>query len=638
MNTTNTNTKTTTPVRKPAHPHGPQRPPQRHRTDRPSGRPGRADRRPSGRPSHGPAIRPTERPASRQVARDTEERKPFIIEDKHPDAVKFAALGGFEEVGRNMSIFEYKNDIVLFDAGLQFPEEDTPGIDFIIPNVEYLEPKKKNIKGLVITHAHYDHIGAIPYIMAKLGNPTIYTTALTAEIIKKRQAEFPNAPKLDIELVKNHDVVKLSDNISLEFFGIVHSIPDTISTIIKTPVGNFVYTTDVQVDYDDDGAPIGLDEFKMAGKQGIKGLFLDSTNAEKLGKSVSEKTVQKNIDAIFKKAPGRIIVGSFASLLSRISEIIKIAEKHNRKVAISGLSMKTNIQIAQNLGYIKVKKDTIIPLEEINRYKDDKIVILSTGAQGESNASLMKIVNGEHRTVQIKRGDSVVFSSSIVPGNERSVQTLKDNLSRQGAKVFHSNLVDLHASGHATGEELKMIIETVKPQYYVPIHGYYYMRATNASLAQETGIPEKNTILVDNGQIVYFGKNNNMEVSQEAQIPTYYVMVDGLGVGDVGEVVMRDRMVLAQEGMIVIIATLDRKTGRFLKNPDIISRGFIYLRENKEMIDELRKRIKNIVDKIPRWQEMEPDYLKGIIRDQLGQFLYNKTKRRPMVLPVIIQV
>lgn len=561
-----------------------------------------------------------------KTAADKEETQP----------VRFFALGGLEEVGRNMSVFEYKNEIIVLDAGLQFPEEDTPGIDYIIPNVECLEPKKQNIRALIITHAHYDHIGALPYIVEKLGNPIIYTTALTAEIIKKRQDEFSNAPKLDIEIVKNHDKIKISDNLEIEFFGIIHSIPDTVSVLLRTPAGNFVYSTDVKFDYDSEGNPLGLEEFRWVAKEGVHSLFLDSTNAESIGQSVSEKIVEKNIDEIFKKSEGRIIVGLFASLLNRIEEVIKIAEKHGRKVAFSGLSMKINVQIAQNLGYFKIKKGTVIPLEEINKYKDDKVLILSTGAQGEPNASLMKIANGEHRSVKIKHGDRVIFSSSVIPGNERAVQVLKDNLARQGAKIFHSKLVDLHASGHATGDELKNVIKLLNPKFYIPIHGYYFMRAVNASLAQETGMPEKNTILVDNGQIIEFGKTS--ATITDKTVPTYYVMVDGLGVGDVGEIVMRDRRVLAQEGMVVIISTLDRKNGRFLKNPDIISRGFIYLKENKEMVEELRKKIKNIISRIPRYQPMETDYLKSLIRDQIGQFLYNKTKRRPMILPVIIQV
>ncbi len=552
------------------------------------------------------------------------------------DAVRFIALGGLEEIGRNMSVFEYKDDIILFDAGIQFPEEDTPGIDYIIPNTEYLEANKHKIKALIITHAHYDHIGAIPYIMGKIGNPTIYTTALAKEIIKKRQDEFTNAPKLDFEIIKNHDTVKISNNFELTFFGVIHSIPDTVSVLIKTPVGNIVYSTDVKFDYDEKGNPLGLDDFGWAGKHKIHTLFLESTNAEVQGISASEKLVEKNIEEIFKKTKGRLIIGTFASMLTRLAEIIKIAEKYDRKVFVSGMSMKTNLQIAQNLGYIKIKKGTLLSLDEIHKYKDDKILVLSTGAQGEPNASLMKVVNGEHRQLQIKAGDTVVFSSSVIPGNERQVQVLKDNLSRQGAKVFHSKIVDLHASGHATGDELKEVIKLVKPNYYIPIHGQYFMRALNAELAQDVGVPKENALLLDNGEVVEIYKDRAKRT--EETVPAYYVMVDGLGVGDVGEIVMRDRRVLAQEGMVVVIATLDRKTGRFLKNPDIISRGFIYLRENKELVEDLRKKIRSIVSRIPRYQSIEPDYLKSLMRDQIGQFLYNKTKRRPMILPVVVQV
>lgn len=550
--------------------------------------------------------------------------------------MRFAALGGVEEVGRNMMFFEYKDEIVIIDMGLQFPEEDTPGIDFIIPNIAYLEPKKNNIKAVILTHAHYDHIGAIPYLIGKLGNPTIYTTALTKEIIIKRQEEFPNAPKLDVEVIKNRDKIKISKYFEAEFFGVSHTIPDTTGVVLKTPTGNFVHFADFKFDYDKDGNATGLEEFEKVGKLGIHTLFLDSTNAGRPGHSVSERIVEKNIEEIFQKTDGRVIIGTFASLLTRIAEIIKIAEKYDKKIAISGLSMKTNIQIAQNLGYIKIKKGVIIPLEEINRYKDEKILILSTGAQGEPNASLMRIVNGEHRHIQIKPGDTVVFSSSIIPGNERPIQVLKDNLARQGAKIYDSKIVDFHSSGHATQEELKTVMKIIKPKFFIPVHGYYFMRATNGELAQEVKIPKENVLLIDNGEILKIYEDE-IRISEEVA-PAYYVMVDGLGVGDVGEVVMRDRKVLAQEGMVVIIATLDRRTGRFLKNPDIISRGFIYLKENKEFIEDLRRRIRQIVAKIPRHRQIESDYMKALVRDQIGQFLYTKTKRRPLILPVVIEI
>jgi len=556
---------------------------------------------------------------------------------KEEPVVRFCALGGLEEIGRNMMFFEYQDEIIVIDAGLQFPEEATPGIDYIIPNVSYLEEKKKNVRALIITHGHYDHIGAIPYIIEKIGNPVIFAAPLTKEIIAKRQEDFPNSPKLDFEIIELGKTYQLSPNFKVEFFGVTHNIPDTVGLILDTPIGKIVHGGEFKFDYDADGRPKNLEIWEKIGKQKIHTLLLESTGAEEPGYSLSERVVERELEKLFKIANSRIIIGTFASLIDRLGEIIKIAERLNKKVAISGSSMKTNIQIARNLGIIKIKKDTLIPLEEIHKYPDNKLVILCTGAQGEPQASLMKIANGEHHYIKIKKGDMVILSSSIVPGNERSVQILKDDLSRQGALVYHYKMMDIHSSGHAPQEELKTIMKLVKPKFFIPIHGYYFMRWRNAQHAQEVlGLSPSETILVDNGQIVLLTKDS-AKISDET-IPAYYVMVDGLGVGDVGEVVLRDRRVLAQEGMVVVIATLDRRTGRFLKNPDIISRGFIYLKENKEFVEELRKRIRSIISRIPRRQQLETDYVKSLMRDQIGQFLYNRTKRRPMVLPVIIEV
>ncbi|MEK7144033.1 MAG: ribonuclease J [Patescibacteria group bacterium] len=553
------------------------------------------------------------------------------------EAVRFAALGGLEEVGRNMMFFEYKDEIVIIDAGLQFPEETTPGIDFIIPNISYLEANKKNVKAMIITHGHYDHIGAIPYVMEKIGNPTIYTTALNKAIISRRQEEFINAPKINFELVKIGETRQLSENFKAIFFGVAHTIPDSIGVVLDTPSGKMVYPGDFRLDYDVDGNPKDMDVWRGLAEQKIHALFLDSTGADKEGYSISERVVEAEIEKIFKKSDGRIIIGTFSSLLGRLAEIIKIAERHDRKIFISGFSMKTNIQIAQNLGYMKIKKDTVVPLEEIGRYRDDKVVVLCTGAQGEPNASLMRIANGEHKHVKIKKGDTVLLSSSIIPGNERSVQILMDDIARQGGIIYHSKMVDIHSSGHAPQEELKMVMKIVKPKFFVPVHGYYFMRWRNAQLAQDVlKMKPEQAMIVDNGQVISFAKTA-AEITEE-RIPTYCVMVDGLGVGDVGEVVLRDRLALAQEGMVVIISTLDRRTGRFLKNPDIISRGFIYLKENKELVEELRKQIRSLIGRIPRHQQMDQDYVKTLIRNQIGQFLYRKTKRRPMILPVVIEI
>ncbi len=561
-------------------------------------------------------------------------RKPD--EDRGLAPVRFVPLGGLEEVGRNSMFFEHKNEIVIIDLGLQFPEEETPGIDYIIPNISYLEQKKANIAGIILTHAHYDHIGALPHVIEKLGNPIIYATSITKAIIERRQEDFPNTPKLRVQIVKNGDVVKISNSFEAEFFGVPHTVPETAGVLLKTPVGNMVHFADFRLDYDEKDVVRGLEEFERIGKLGIHTFTIDSTNAEKEGHSISEKTVEKNLEDIFRKAEGRLIVATFASLLTRIGEIIKIADKIGRRVALNGYSMKTNVQIAQNLGFIKAKEGVIISVEEIHKFKDDKVLILSTGAQGESNAGLMKMINGEHRQVKIKPTDTVVLSSSVIPGNEKSVQVVKDNLSRQGARVYHSALIDIHSSGHAPKDDLKIVMKLIKPKFLVPVHGYYFMRAANARSAEEVGIPKEHVMLMDNGQVAEL-LPNSFKITRE-EVPAFYVMVDGLGVGDVEEVVLRDRRALAAEGMVVIILTVDRTKGRLLKSPDIISRGFIYLKENQEVLEGIRKKLRALISRLPAHQPTEPDYLKTLIRDQIGQFLYNETRRRPMILPVVIEI
>ncbi len=560
-----------------------------------------------------------------------------LLSDREPkETLKFVPLGGLEEIGRNMMFFEYRDEIVIIDAGLQFPEETTPGIDYIIPNVSYLETKKHNVRALILTHGHYDHIGAVPYVLQKLGNPPIFATGITKEIVLKRQEDFPNYPKAKIEVVKDGDEIKLGEYFTAAFFDVDHTIPDTSGVILRTPVGNIAHFPDFKFDYDHEGKIRGLDRFIKVGKEGIHTLIIDSTNAEQEGISISERLVEKNLEELFKNAAGRVVVGTFGSLITRLGEIIKIGSRLHRKVFVSGYSMKTNLQIAQNLGHLKFEKGTILPIEEIGKYKDEKVLVLCTGAQGEPNASLMKMVTGEHRFLKVKKGDTIIFSSSIVPGNERGVQVLKDDFTRQGARVYQSKYIDIHSSGHAPKEELKEVMRIVKPKFLIPVHGYYFMRSANKENAEAAGIPAENVLLMDNGQVAEATKTTFKITSRT--VDAYYVMVDGLGVGDVEKVVLRDRMVLAQEGMLVIIATLDKATGRVLKNPDIISRGFIYLKENQEMLNEIRSRIRGIFTRIPQHQEVEPDYLKTLIRDQIGQFLYNKTHRRPMILPVVIEI
>lgn len=564
-----------------------------------------------------------------------------IVKSKIPSGTKdgclrWAALGGLEEVGRNMTFFEYRNEIIVVDMGLEFPAEETPGIDYIIPNITYLEERKQNIKAVIITHGHYDHIGAIPYLVEKLGNPPLYAAPLTKEFISKRQEEFSKLPPLRFSLVKSQDKIQLSRYFEAEFFDLAHNIPDTLGFLLKTPVGNMAYLGDFKFDYDKENQPKGLAELAKIGKQKIHTLFLESTNAEEPGYSLSERVVEKNLETIFKNSSGRIIIAIFASLINRIAEILKIAERLGRVVAFSGYSMRTNVQIAQNLGYIKAKPGLIIPLEDIRKYPDNKVMVLSTGAQGEPNASLIRIINGENRFLSIKSTDAVVLSASVIPGNERGVQLLKDGISRQGAKVYYSKIVDIHSSGHAPQEELKLAIKSLNPRFFVPIYGYCFMRMSNNELARQMGIPEKNIFAPLNGQMMEFSPETVHRTKEE--IPVSYVMVDGLGIGDVGEIVLRDRRVLAQEGMVVIIATIDRRGNQLLKNPDIISRGFIYLRENQALLEDIRRRLRELISRFPRYQPIDADYLKTLIRDQIGQFLYSKTKRRPMILPVVIEI
>jgi ribonuclease J len=558
---------------------------------------------------------------------------------KKNEYLKIIPLGGLGEVGRNMMLFEWKEQILIIDMGFRMPEEDMPGVDYIIPNISYLKGKEKNILGIVFTHGHYDHIGAIPYLIDKIWRPDleIFASPLTKGIILKRQEDFPHLPKLSIQEVKDKSKVTLGP-FKIEFFKQNHNIPDNLGLFISTPVGNIVHTSDFKFDknpiYD---LPTDFQRLREIGERKILLLMSDSTDAEEEGHSLSEKTIGKNLEEIFKTAKGRIIAATFASLINRIQQLIVLSEKYNRKVAIEGYSMKTNVEIAKSLGYLKVKKETIVKGKEILDYPDENQTILCTGAQGEPEAVLMRIVNKEHPFLRLKKGDTVIFSSSVIPGNERTVQIMKDEILRQGAKVYHYQMMDIHAGGHAKREELKKIIRLLRPKFFMPIHGQYSMLISHAELAKECKIKEKNIVVAENGQVV---KLNQREIFiDKEKVPANYVMVDGLGVGDVGEVVLRDRQVLAKDGIFVIIAVVDRQTGQVKTSPDIISRGFIYLRESKDLLKETRKRVIQIVNRAAgSGGAVNWIYVKNEIRNKIGEFFFQKTKRRPMILPVVIEV
>jgi len=557
---------------------------------------------------------------------------------KHPVAdgvLRVIPIGGCEEVGRNMTVIEYGSDIIIIDMGLQWPEEDMPGIDYIIPNADYLKGKEKNIRGVIITHGHYDHIGAIPHLAPKLGNPTIYGTPLTLGIIAKRQEDFKMIP-LKLQAVDRDTVLKLGV-FTVSFFGVSHNIPDSVGVIVDTPYGKVVHTGDFKLDPNYSGdRPAEIDKIQKLGEQNVLALMADSTNASQPGRQLTEGEIQGNIDQILADAPGRVIIGTFASLLGRIQQIIWAGEKINKKIIIEGYSMKRNVELAQALGYMKLKRETMLDIRDIGDYPSNKIIILCTGAQGEDNAVLMRIANKEHRSLKIEKGDTVVFSSSVIPGNERSVQRLKDSLYRLGAEVIHYQMMDVHAGGHAKQEDLFDTIQMIKPRYHIPVYGNHSFLRLHAKVALRAGIPEKNIFVPDNGQIMEFSARGGRLTSQK--VPSDYVFVDGLGVGDVSHVVLRDRQMMAEDGMLVVIATINGKTGKLINSPDIISRGFIYMREQKKLVEQIRAKIRGLVGDHGKRAQANDSYLKDKIRNELGQFLYHKTKRRPMILPVVIEV
>jgi len=552
-------------------------------------------------------------------------------------SLRIIPLGGLGEVGRNMMLLEYRKDILIIDMGFRLPEEEMLGIDYIIPNISYLEGKQERIVGAVFTHGHYDHIGAIPYLIDRLGYPPLYASKLTTGIILKRQADFPHLAPLDITEIKDKTKINLGP-FKIEFFHQNHNIPDNFGLFIETPVGNIVNTSDFKFDKNPiNDTPTDFNRLKELGKRGVLLLMSDSTGAEEEGHSLSEKQIFQNLEEIFKNSKGRIIAATFSSLINRIQQIITLSEKYRRKVAIDGYTMKMNVEICRNLRYIKTQRGTLISPKEIKKYPDSRITFLCTGAQGEESAILMRVANGEYPFLKIKKGDSVIFSSSVIPGNERTVQFLKDNILRQGAIVFHYKMMDIHAGGHAQQEELKKMIRIMKPKFFMPIHGQYSMLVAHAQLAKEEKIKEKNIVVAENGQVIELTPERIRLTKEE--VPANYVMVDGLGIGDVGDIVLRDRQTLANGGMFVIIAAVDRKTGKVKGSPDIISRGFVYLKESKDLLKEARKKVVRIVSKATgSGATVNWIYIKDEIKKQIGAFLFKKTKRRPMILPVVIEV
>ncbi|MBM3205002.1 ribonuclease J [Candidatus Uhrbacteria bacterium] len=553
------------------------------------------------------------------------------------ERLKVMVIGGNEEVGRNMTVLEFGHDIIIIDMGLQFPDDDMPGVDYIVPNIACLKGKEKNIRAVIITHGHYDHIGGIPHLMPRLGNPPIFATDLTCGIIQKRQEDHRDAPPLNIFSVKTDDVLQLGV-FKVEFFGVAHSVPSSMGVIVNTPCGIIVHTGDFKLDAAPGAQSIQeTEKIKSLAERNVLALMIDSTNAEKPGKQLPEIEIQHNIDDIIKNAKGRIILGTFASMISRIQQIILACERNGRKVAIQGFSMRSNVMISQELGYMKIEKHTLIDPKEMDKYPADKVALICTGAQGEERAALMRIANREHPFISIRPGDTVVFSSSVIPGNERSVQRVKDTLYREGAEVIHYKMMDVHAGGHAQQDDLKEMHEMIKPKYLIPIEGHYSFLCHHAKAAIANGFNPKNIFIADNGQIMEFDQKGNGMLTNK-KVPTDYVFVDGLGVGNTNQVVLRDRQQLSDEGMVIVVAVVDAKTGALQALPDIISRGFVYMKEHIELISQTRNKAASIIKDRKPGAQADIGYLKDRLRDEVGEFLFMKTEQRPMIIPVIIEV
>lgn len=556
------------------------------------------------------------------------------------DTVRIVPLGGVEEVGKNMLAVETADDILIFDAGFQFvsSENDAPGVNYILPNTEYLEQNKHKIRGLIITHGHLDHIGGIPFLIERIGNPPIYTRYLTSLMVLKRQEEFPHLPKVNMNVVELNQRIKIGSTY-IKPFPVTHSIPDSMGISVETKHGNVIISGDLKLDHDGTTpAPIEQETWGGLGKDKNILFIGDSTNAERDGFSIPEMRVHTNIEQIIRNVKGRLIVGTFASQFERMIRIIMICEELGKKIVLEGRSIKTNLEIAELAGLMKVQKDTIIPIQDIGNYPSDRIVVLATGAQGEEFAALMRIATQRHKFITLNDRDTIMLSSSVIPGNELSVQTLKDNLYRRGVHIIHYRASDVHSTGHGNSGELVWIREQVKPTFMMPAYGYHSMIRCHAYANIEAGFPRENIILPDNGMVIEIKNGTELTIRKE-KAPSEIMMVDGFTVGTRQEVVIRDRQSLSEDGMFVIIATINTKTGTLRKSPDIISRGFVYLRENQQLLSEARVLIKKTVEKnTASSHPIDLDFVKDEITQVVSGFLLQKTNKTPMVIPVLIGI
>ncbi|MBC5996125.1 ribonuclease J [Romboutsia hominis] len=553
---------------------------------------------------------------------------------KNANKIKVAALGGLNEVGKNMTVIEYKDEIIVIDAGLSFPEDEMLGVDIVIPDITYLMRNKDRIKGIFITHGHEDHIGALPYILKKLNVP-VYGSRLSIALIQVKLKEHKlNNVKLNV--VTPRQIIKLA-NMDIEFIKMNHSIPDAYSIAVHTDQGIIFHTGDFKVDLTPiDGDVMDMHRICELSQKGVLLMLADSTNVGKPGYSMSERTVGTGLDDLFRKGcDSRIIVATFASNIHRLQQIVNMAAKFGRKVAVSGRSMVNVVGVAKELGYLEIEDDMLIDLNDISKYQDNELVIITTGTQGEPMSALARMATAEHKKVEIRRGDLVIISAHPIPGNEKLISKVINFLFEKGAEVVYNDIADIHVSGHACQEELKLMHRLVRPKYFMPAHGEFRMLKRHAELAVELGMSENNVFVMQTGEVLELDKNS---AGVTNRIPTGNVLVDGLGVGDVGNIVLRDRKHLSEDGLMIVVVTISKEDGKVLAGPDIISRGFVYVRESEDLMDGAKNVIKDVLVECEEKNIKEWAYLKNNIKENLKEYLYQKTKRNPMILPIIMEV
>ena len=550
------------------------------------------------------------------------------------EKIRLIPLGGLGEVGKNMMIVEYGDDIIIIDCGLMFPDDEMFGVDLVIPDISYLMDKKQRVHGIFITHGHEDHIGALAYVLPMLDFPPIFATRLTQGLISVKLKEHKLLDKTIINVVTPGEQVSLGECL-VEIVRVNHSVPDAVALAIHTPIGTVVHTGDYKFDHTPtDGQPADFGTLARIGNQGVLVMMGDSTRVESPGYTPSERVINDSFDKIFANAPGRVIIATFASLLSRVQQVIDTASRYERVVALVGRSMVNNVQMAIDLGYLNIPKGMLIRAEDINKFPPERVVIICTGSQGEPTSALTRIANQDHRLVRIQQNDSVILSATPVPGNEKMVNRTINNLFRQGAEVYYQAIANVHVSGHAAQEELKLMLNLLRPTYVLPIHGEYRQLILHGKLAYSLGIPEDHIIIAEDGDIV--------EVTQDSikikdHIACGNVFVDGLGVGDIGQIVLRDRQVLAQDGILMVVLTVDKETGLPLAGPDIVSRGFVYVRDSEELLEKARERVLESFIGL-NGHASDWSFVKDKIKHTLSEYLYEKTHRRPMILPLVMEV